>query len=60
MPETGASSLSDIAIAVSMDRLDSWQPGSVSKYSVLTAHKARVEGLEGIKDWIAKRPKTPM
>ncbi|GAU88189.1 hypothetical protein RvY_00933 [Ramazzottius varieornatus] len=50
----------DISIAVSMDRLDSWQPGSVSKYPLLAAHNARVEGLEGIKDWIAKRPKTPM
>ncbi|GAU88187.1 hypothetical protein RvY_00931 [Ramazzottius varieornatus] len=48
----------DFSIAVAVDRLEMFQPGYLSKYPLLSAHKARVEDLKGIKEWIAKRPKT--
>ncbi|GAU88188.1 hypothetical protein RvY_00932 [Ramazzottius varieornatus] len=50
----------DFAVAVFMDALDKFQPGFLSKYPLLSAHKARVEDLKGTKEWIAKRPKTVM
>ena len=43
-----------------MERLENLNSGLLAKYQLLAAHRARVEDLKGIKEWIAKRPKTPM
>ncbi|OQV15584.1 putative Glutathione S-transferase 1 [Hypsibius exemplaris] len=50
----------DIHIAILMGMLQDVEPTVLAKYPLLKAHKARVENLKGIKEWIQKRPKTAM
>ncbi|OQV21543.1 putative Hematopoietic prostaglandin D synthase [Hypsibius exemplaris] len=50
----------DFHIAILMGMLQEGEANVLAKYPLLKAHKARVDNLKGITDWIAKRPKTAM
>ncbi|XP_055341437.1 glutathione S-transferase 1-like [Paramacrobiotus metropolitanus] len=48
----------DIAITCYLDTIENFEQGFLAKYPTLKAYRERVRNYKGIKDWIAKRPKT--
>jgi len=50
----------DLAVVVFTDELTFLDNAVLDKYPLLKAHADRVHELKGIKEWIAKRPTTPV
>ena len=49
----------DFAVAIILDTLEQYIPGSLDKYPALVEHGKTVHSLPGIKEWVAKRPQSP-
>ena len=52
----GCASYADLALYVIMDLVRMVKPGVVSKHTNITAWMARVEQLEGVKQYLDNRP----
>ncbi|XP_055334384.1 glutathione S-transferase 1-like [Paramacrobiotus metropolitanus] len=50
----------DFVIAHGMGQLQVVEPNALNGYELLKAHEQRINNLQGVKEWISKRPKTPM